>query len=91
LSKLKVDFLTAGEFFAEVEGRCSFVVDFLSSRFEELLIVLRIADLVRSPKLIPKVLLLGVIANLECEMYDISESDDPQCELFPYSSPSIAL
>jgi hypothetical protein len=67
----------AGEFLAEVEGLCILLVYFFISKLEELLIVFLMADLVLSPKLCP-VMRLGVIMNLDVDIYDISESDDPQ-------------
>jgi len=74
---------TAGEFFADVDGRCNLVDDFFRSRLEELLMVFLMADLVLSPKFFPIVLLFGVISNLELDIKDISESYDPKFELFP--------
>ena len=53
--------------------------------------VFLIADLVLSPKFFPILVLFGVISNFEFDIKDISESYDPKFELFPYSSPSIAL
>lgn len=53
--------------------------------------VFLMADLVLSPKFFPLVVLLGVISNFEFDIKDISESCEPKFELFPYSSPSIAL